>query len=203
MSPLPGSRNVLLIGSLALLWLAMLLLGGPLSAADNMLLPLFHLPVVVAVARVVTRLGNAYILLPLSLAFLLLVAARCGRRPALAYFLLILSGRLLVELQKDAIARPRPDPAGRLDAVTSFSFPSAHAADSMVAWLGLALIAAPPRLRPVAVAAALALVFLVGLTRLVLAVHWPSDVIGGWAFGAAWTLLLLRLAQGTSPPLRH
>ena len=90
-----------------------------------------------------------------------------------------------------------------LDAVVSLSFPSAHAANSMIAWLGLALIAAPPRLRPAAVAAALALALLVGLTRLVLAVHWPSDVIGGWAFGAAWTLLLLRLLEGTSPPLRH
>jgi membrane-associated phospholipid phosphatase len=38
--------------------------------------------------------------------------------------------------------------------------------------------------------------------RLVLQVHWPSDVAGGWAFGAAWTLLLVRLF-GTSPAARH
>lgn len=196
-------RSTFLLFLLALLWLAMLLLGGPTSAADTGLLPLFHVPAVVPEARLVTRLGNAYLLLPLSLVALIVVALRCGRRPALVYLVLILLGRLLVEGQKDLIGRMRPDPGGRLDTVSSFSFPSAHAANSMVAWLGFALLVAPPRYRPAAVAAALVLVAVVGLTRLVLAVHWPSDVIGGWAFGAAWTLLVLRLAQGTSAPLRH
>jgi undecaprenyl-diphosphatase len=186
-----------------LLWLAMLLLGGPLSPADTGLLPLFHVPAVVSEARLVTRLGNAYVLLPLSLVALIVIALRCGRRPALIYLVLVLSGRLLVEGQKDLIGRMRPDPAGRLDTVSSYSFPSAHAANSMIAWLGFALLVAPPRHRPAAVAAVLAVVAIVGLTRLLLAVHWPSDVIGGWAFGAAWTLLILRLAQGTSLPLRH
>jgi undecaprenyl-diphosphatase len=151
----------------------------------------------------VTRLGNAYVLLPLSLVAAAAIGLRTGRRPAIVYVLLILSGRLLVELQKDVIARVRPDPLGRLDTVTSLSFPSAHAANSTIAWLGLALLAAPPRFRPAAAAAALAVALTVGLTRLVLAVHWPSDVIGGWAFGAAWTLLVLRFAQGTPPPPRN
>ncbi|MEA3003162.1 MAG: hypothetical protein QOH81_1950 [Sphingomonadales bacterium] len=188
---------------LAGLWLAMLLLGGPASAADAALLQLFHLPSLAPFALLVTRLGNASILLPLSLAAAAWIVLRAGWRPAIVYALIVLSGRLLVELQKQVFGRVRPDPAGRLDAVATMAFPSGHAANSMVAWLGLALLAAPPRLRPAAVAAALALALLVGLSRLVLAVHWPSDVIGGWAFGAAWTLLLLRLAQGTSPPLRH
>jgi undecaprenyl-diphosphatase len=203
MSRPPRYVSAVLVALLAALWLAMLLLGGAGSEADRALLRLFHLPAFVAVALAVTRLGNVYVLLPLSLIAAAAIRLRAGGRPAYLYLLLILAGRLLVELQKDLIGRARPDPAGRLDAVTSFSFPSAHAANSMIAWLGLALIAAPPRLRPAAVAAALAVALLVGLTRLILAVHWPSDVIGGWAFGAAWTLLLLRLAEGTSPPLRH
>jgi undecaprenyl-diphosphatase len=185
------------------LWLAMLLLGGPHSPVDVVLLRLLRAPALAPGTRLITRLGNAYVLLPLSLVASAAIAWRCGRRPALLYLALLLSGRLLVALQKDLIGRMRPDPAGRLDMVASFSFPSAHAANSMIAWLGLALIVAPPRLRPVAVAVALVLALLVGLTRLVLAVHWPSDVIGGWAFGAAWTLLVLRLAQRTSPSLRQ
>lgn len=198
-----ADRRFLLVAVLAALWLAMLLLGGPSSPADAILAGQLHLPTLVRAALIVTRLGNAYVLLPLSLLAALLVAKAAGRRPALFYIVLILSGRFLVELEKNVIARARPDPTGRLDKVVSLSFPSAHAANSMIAWLGLALLAAPPRLRGAAVAAALAVAFAVGLTRLILAVHWPSDVIGGWAFGAAWTLLLLRLAEGTSPPLRH
>jgi undecaprenyl-diphosphatase len=73
----------------------------------------------------------------------------------------------------------------------------------MITWLSLALLLAPPARRTAAVAAAIALALVVGLTRLVLHVHWPSDVIGGWAFGAGWTLLLVRLAAGTAPPARH
>jgi undecaprenyl-diphosphatase len=203
MNALPPRHTIVSIATASALLLAMLALGGPSSAADAALLHLFHLPALTHAAIIVTRLGNAYVLLPLSLAACLAIVWRCGRRPAFLYLALILSGRLLVELQKDLIGRARPDPAGRLDAVSSFSFPSAHAANSMIAWLGLALILAPPKHRTAAVAAAVALALLVGLTRLVLAVHWPSDVIGGWAFGAAWTLLLLRLTQGTSPPLRH
>jgi undecaprenyl-diphosphatase len=37
----------------------------------------------------------------------------------------------------------------------------------------------------------------------VLGVHWPSDVIGGWAFGAGWVLLWTRLTEGTAAPARH
>jgi undecaprenyl-diphosphatase len=203
MQPDAARRSTFLIALMAALWLAMLLLGGPLSPADRTLLPLFRAPTVVPEALAVTRLGNAYFLLPLSLAALIVIALRCGRRPALLYLVLVLSGRVLVEAQKDLIGRMRPDPSGRLDTVTSFSFPSAHAANSMVAWLGFALIVTPPRYRIPAVAAALAVAMIVGLTRLLLAVHWPSDVIGGWAFGTAWTLLVLRLVPGTSPPLRH
>jgi undecaprenyl-diphosphatase len=72
----------------------------------------------------------------------------------------------------------------------------------MLTWLALALLLAPVR-RTAAVALAVTLAVAVGLTRLVLHVHWPSDVIGGWAFGAAWALLVLRLTGGTAAPSRH
>jgi undecaprenyl-diphosphatase len=72
----------------------------------------------------------------------------------------------------------------------------------MAGWLAIALLAASPRLRRPAIALALAIAFVTGVCRLVLQVHWPSDVAGGWAFGAAWTLLLVRLF-GTAPAPRH
>ena len=65
----------------------------------------------------------------------------------------------------------------------------------MILLLSLALIAAPEGHRRWAVIAALAGTFLVGITRPILGVHWPSDVIGGWSFGAAWVLAMLAVAE--------
>ena len=195
--------STLLIALLVALWMAMLLLGGPQSPVDIALLQLIRAPTLAPEVRLVTRLGGPYLLLPLSLAALIALFLWSGRRPALLYLILVLSERLLAGVQKDLIGRMRPDPASRLDAATSFSFPSGHSANSMTAWLGFALLATPPRYRGVAVAAALAVAIIVGCTRVVLAVHWPSDVIGGWAFGAGWTLLLVRLAGGTRARQPH
>lgn len=187
-----------LVAILAALWVAMLLLGGPASDADGVLRHAFQVPALVPAARLLTRLGDWTLLLPLTLAAAAALAWFVSRRAALVYAGLILGGRVLVEAEKVAIGRARPDETGRLVHVATLSYPSAHAAYSMMAWLGLALLGTrSARTRGPAVAAALALAILVGLTRLVLAVHWPSDVIGGWAFGAGWTLLLVRLAGGT------
>jgi undecaprenyl-diphosphatase len=56
------------------------------------------------------------------------------------------------------------------------------------------MLTAGTRWRGLAVTGALLIAFLVGLSRVMLGVHWPSDVIGGWAFGALWVLVTLRLA---------
>jgi undecaprenyl-diphosphatase len=176
----------------------MLLLGGPASDADGRLLHAVQRPELVPLARLLTRFGDWNLLLPLTLSGAALLFAFASRRAALIYLVLIFVGRLLVEGEKVAFGRARPDETGRLVEVATLSYPSGHAAYSMIGWLGLALLATrTPRWRGPAVALALTLAFLVGSSRLVLAVHWPSDVIGGWAFGAAWTLLLVRLAGGT------
>jgi len=185
------------------LWLGMMLFGGPHGAADAALAGLFRGEALVPAARLLTRLGDWPVLLPLTAVGAAALCFAASARRALLFAAIVLSGRLLVELQKIELARARPDAAGRLVHVSSLSFPSAHAAYSMMTWLALALLLAPPARRTLAVAAALLLAFAVGLTRLVLHVHWPSDVIGGWAFGAAWTLLLVRLAAGTARPRGH
>ena len=185
------------------LWLGMLLLGGPASPADHALLALFQAPVLVPVAQAITHLGNWTLLIPISVAGAVLLAWRASRRSALVYLILIFAGRIIVEFEKAEVGRQRPPPVGRMVDVTSLAFPSGHAAYSMMAWLGLALLGAPKGHRALAVSLAVAIAITVGLTRLVLAVHWPSDVIGGWAFGAGWALLFVRLAEGTAPAPRH
>lgn len=188
----------LVLVALGALWLAALLGGGPGSAADLQLLKAAANPSLVAAAQLLTKLGNAFVLLPATLAVAVLLVLRGRRRRALLLVALVGVGRLLVELQKFAFGRARPDPAGHLDAVHSMAFPSGHAANSMIFALGIALIAVTePRRRAYAVLIALAFAFLIGLTRPALAVHWPSDVVGGWTFGAAWALALVRLAGGS------
>ena len=58
----------------------------------------------------------------------------------------------------------------------------------MITFLALALIAAPTKSRAAAITAAVAASALIGSTRPLLGVHWPSDVVGGWAFGIAWVV---------------
>jgi len=119
-------------------------------------------------------------------------------RLAFAIVLIVLVGRGLVEAQKYWIARVRPDLEPHLVVVKTQSFPSGHATSSMIFYLTVALVlTAGTRWSRVAAAIAILLSLLIGTSRVMLGVHWPSDVIGGWAFGLLWVLLTLRLAERT------
>ena len=96
-------------------------------------------------------------------------------------------------LLKEAFGRVRPAFEDGGAAYDSLSFPSGHSS-GIATLVTIALVLAWPRLstrqRRLALAAGLALVVLVGLTRMWLGVHFLSDVLGGWALGGAWTLLV-------------
>ena len=181
---------------LFIVWAVMLLFGA--MEFDRGLLFYFYSgerPDVAAAARWATELGGGPVLLAVTgfgLGFLLV---RRDWRGAIQLTGITLTGRLLVELQKDWSARVRPDAIGHLVPVDSLAFPSGHAANATMVWLCLALLLPrSARGRAFAVWAAVWLALAVGLSRVMLGVHWPSDVIGGWAFGLFWSLLLLRLS---------
>ena len=137
---------------------------------------------------------------PLSLAAGFAVAAwlwwQGRQRLAGALLSIILVGRALGEAQKYWIARVRPDMEPHLVVVKTSSFPSGHATSSMIFYLTLALaLTVGTRWHRVAAGGAIFLSLLIGTSRVMLGVHWPSDVIGGWTFGMLWVLLTLRLAQ--------
>jgi len=182
---------------LALLWLAMFIEGtGALDRALLGELYAGHRPALANAARVLTFFGGGYWVTPF-VAVISLALALLGRpRMALVLFVGNSLGRLLVELQKYELGRVRPDLNPHLVSVTSLSFPSAHSANAVMTYVAMALLLpAKPRLPWVIGAAVLA--FLIGLSRVMLGVHWPSDVIAGWSFGLLWTMAMVAAAHRT------
>jgi membrane-associated phospholipid phosphatase len=141
-----------------------------------------------------TQLGSAAVLLPVTLIGVV-IAGLLDRRRVWPLALTIIGGRLTIELIKVIVARPRPSLDAHPVAVFSKSFPSAHAGDSMLTLLALALWLSPPKWRALAVAAAVATSLAIGSSRPMLGVHWPSDVVGGWSFGLGWTSLLWAISR--------
>jgi len=108
------------------------------------------------------------------------------------------SGVLMLSLLKGVFERARPDPALAALVQEGLSFPSGHASMSALFYLTLGVLLAqrhgrrPERFYLLAVGVLLAA--LVGASRVVLGVHWASDVLAGWTFGAGWAALWFCLA---------
>lgn len=193
------ARLAIALAALAALWLAMLLLGA--GAADRALLDRLYAgnDQLAAAARLLTQLGGSPILVPVSFGAALAawLIHRDWRAPAW-FVVMAFAGRLLVELQKGWTMRLRPDAHEQLAPITSYAFPSGHAANATIVWLGAALLLARGRAVPWAIGGGALIAFIVGLSRPMLGVHWPSDVLAGWSLGLLWTLLLVRLSG--APP---
>lgn len=110
-----------------------------------------------------------------------------------------LTGTGITYLLKFTFNRPRPDLVPHLAETFTSSFPSGHAMQSAVVYLTLgvllAQLARPKRLKTYAVVFAVILTGMIGFTRVYLGVHYPTDVVAGWAGGAAWAILCLFIAR--------
>ena len=199
------ARPVLLAGLLAPLWLAMLTFGA--GAVDRDILYALYTrdePLLAQAALGVTQLGNWWTVVGLTLAGSLLLLWRGRRWGALTLLIATFTGRLLVILQKAYFARLRPEEDLRLVEVSYQSFPSGHAANPTIAYVGLALLLFDdPKQRRVAAAAAMVLALIIGISRPMLGVHWPSDVVAGWAFGLLWLALVFALMERSRPGVRR
>ena len=137
-----------------------------------------------------TALGGYPIMVLLCLVVLIGFALAQRRRIALFAFGALAGGAVASSALKALFERPRPDLVEHLDKIFTSSFPSAHAMMSTVVYLTLAaLLTTVLQRRRVALFAFAVAGFcavLIGISRVYLGVHWPSDVLAGWCIGLAW-----------------
>jgi undecaprenyl-diphosphatase len=156
-------------------------------------------PALQEAARDITALGGATVLTLLTLitgCFLLLDGKR---HMAVFLFGSVASGLLASSILKSLFQRPRPDLVPFGSYVTTTSFPSGHSMMSAITYLtlGALLARSHPRKRMKAylLLTAGAITLLVGVSRVYLGVHWPTDVLAGWTAGASWAILCWLIAR--------
>lgn len=156
-------------------------------------------PWVEELARDVTGLGGLGVLTFLTLAAAGLFWLQRRRWTALYVLAAVGSGVTLSNAAKAFFDRPRPDLVPHGTIVHTASFPSGHSLMAAVVYLTLAALVARSfperRLRAYVVSLAMLLAFAVGASRVYLGVHWPTDVLAGWAAGGAWALACAALAH--------
>jgi undecaprenyl-diphosphatase len=206
-APLLAALAVVSGLTLAFLQIADEMVDGEMEAFDRFILMLFRDPAnpdeVIGPAwmhemvRDITALGSFALLGLLVLAVCSYLYLARMRSAALFVLVSVLGGTLMSTLLKMGYNRPRPDLTTMSEQFTA-SFPSGHAMLSAVTFLTLgALLArfAPTRpLQILSIGGAILLTLLVGLSRLYMGVHYPSDILAGWCLGSAWALLCSAIA---------
>ncbi|MGR6318152.1 phosphatase PAP2 family protein [Micromonospora soli] len=167
---------------------------GPLYHADHEAAEWFNGLVaphhaLVTVLEAITDLGGRPVLI--WLVTIAVVSLLIRRQSRLAVYLIVtgVGGLILDPSLKALVGRLRPVVDVPITHAPGNSFPSGHALGSFVAYGALLLVFLPamaPRWRKPAIAIVALLVFLIGLTRIALGVHFVSDVLGGWLLGAIW-----------------
>ena len=215
----PFARHHALIAA-AICWaifavLAVLMASGRSAGMDDLGLLAFRGPPALDLrgpewlaeaARDMTALSGVLLRHIFALCALAALALLHLRREAVVLFAMITGGWGMDLLLKQGFARPRPDVVPHLVAADGYSFPSGHSFNAAVVYLGIGLVFAAmsrrPSLRRTIIGAAIAVSLLVGISRVMLGVHYPNDVMAGWMGGAGWTFLVFGLLSRNDKPQR-
>lgn len=198
-------RYIWIVGGLAVTGLLLIALWseiaeGELAAIDSAILLLFrqpgHLNEMIGPAWLrqtmldITTLGGTTVITLLIIGSAGFMVVKGAYRIAALIVGATIGGSLIVSALKGFLERPRPAIVDHLVTETSMSFPSGHAANSAIVYLTIAVLFMrfEPKLstRLFVFVAAVLIVIAIGISRLALGVHWPSDVLAGWLFGTGW-----------------
>lgn len=217
LSPLPVAMVAIVAGcAWAFIGIAGEISEGEVAAFDQALLLWFRDPANLSlpigphwleIAMMdLTTLGGTAVLVTLVAVVVgfMLFAGMAG--PALFTVLSIGGGTAFSQLLKIFYDRPRPDLVEHLAAIQTASFPSGHATMATLVYLTLGAMVVRlvdgHALRVYVMVVAVLLSAIVGVSRVYLGVHWPTDVLAGWALGAAWAACSWLVVAGLRR-LRH
>ncbi len=200
-----GTGALVIIGLATIVALALLVVSGRSEPFDATLIGFIRDPALdaaLAPLRPITELGSTGAVILVAFVTFLIGVLIGPWLHGLVGALTIALTSIGNQLFKATVARERPAILEPIVVEHGFSFPSGHAAISMVAYGVLAVLVLRSRL-PLAVrrgvAAGLAiLILLVGVSRVYLGVHYPTDVLAGWTAGALIVLIYARLTRGVS-----
>lgn len=174
-------------------WVAVRVAGGAAVPSDLAVRSAIHgfaSPTLTAVMRAVTQLGSSSFLVVLGAILVWRLVAAGRRRAAVVLVAASLGGEAFDQVLKLVFRRPRPETFFGFIAPSGYSFPSGHAIASICFWGVLAAIAAARMQSRYARAAtwlsAALLAGWIGVSRIYLGAHYPSDVLGGYAAAVVW-----------------
>lgn len=144
--------------------------------------------------RDLTALGGTTVITLMVTSVTLFLIFKRQWKSSLFVVVAVIGGLAISLLLKDFYDRDRPDLVTHQSHVMTASFPSGHATNSAVAYLTMAILLAKlvesPRMKAYILFIGLLIPFLVGLSRVFVGVHWPTDVFAGWLLGLSWGLFV-------------
>lgn len=182
---------------------------GELTSIDNIILQALRNPqnpkellgpkALLGFMQAVSYLGGVYALSAVSAATALMFALRKRFRTCLLFIMSVTSGSAIMVLLKYFFDRPRPDVVPHLGEFSLGSYPSGHSMVSAIVYLTIGALLARStkslKLRTIYALLAGLLVFLIGISRAFLGVHYPSDILAGWCAGVVWAAASYLLAR--------
>jgi undecaprenyl-diphosphatase len=150
----------------------------------------------------ITGLGSTTIVFSGVAALAIFLTFRRRGRDAFWLSVCVATGYVLMRVLKVAFDRPRPEIVAHAVRVTDVSFPSGHAMLAAITYWTVAAVVTRGQYshgaRILIWSIASLLILMIGLTRVYLGVHWPTDVLAGWIAGAVWAMFWCLLARSSA-----